>query len=107
MSRGQENSSRGDQVAVEHLVNCFAGTPKCCLFVACLSGDVETVALLLQHGADPNTQGHGHGNSPLHAAAVLGTDDGCEMIRLLLARGANVKGNLPFANLAGKIPEKS
>jgi len=48
-------------------------------------GDVETMRILLDRGADPNARQHG-GFVPLHAAAGNGDLD---MARLLIARGAD------------------
>jgi ankyrin repeat protein len=48
-------------------------------------GDVATLRLLLDHGADPNARQH-LGFTPLHAAAANGD---LEMGKLLVARGAD------------------
>jgi uncharacterized protein len=65
---------------------------------AAAGGNVETVRLLLEHGADPNGRQAG-GFAPLHNAAQNGL---LEMIDLLLARGAEINaraenGQTPLA----------
>ena len=55
------------------------------LHAAASVGDVETMRLLLDHGADPNAS-HQLGFTPLHAAAANGN---IEMAKLLVARGAD------------------
>jgi uncharacterized protein len=55
------------------------------LHAAASVGDVETMRLLLDRGADPNAS-HQLGFTPLHAAAANGN---IEMAKLLVARGAD------------------
>jgi ankyrin repeat protein len=56
------------------------------LHLAAEQGDVETLALLLDCGFDPNRGDAEIGKTALHSAAMAGRPDA---VRLLLARGAS------------------
>ena len=57
---------------------------------AASQGSVEAVTLLMDNGADPNLASQTTGETPLHAAASRGFNDGAtECVRLLLKAGAN------------------
>ncbi len=77
-------------MAGTRLVNCFADSAHSCLYAACLGGQNDVVAMLLDHGADPNLPEREFGNTPLHAAANSGTEAGCDIVRQLIAKGADV-----------------
>lgn len=64
----------------------FGGTG---LHVAARRGHVDTVRLLLEHGADPNARDTGDNASPLHFAAGYGH---VETARALLDAGGDVHG---------------
>jgi ankyrin repeat protein len=68
-------------------------------------GAGEVVKLLLEHGADPSVKAPSYRGpiSPLRQAAELGDD---VVLRLLLERGADVKGAGPFP-LAGALNARS
>jgi ankyrin repeat protein len=66
------------------------------LHSAASARNLETVRLLLDHGAPPNARQHG-GWAPIHAAAQNGDR---AMIELLLQHGADPK----LANDEGKTP---
>lgn len=71
------------------------------LMAACFKGNVKTVKLLLQHGANPNetTPAAGAASGPL-TVAILGGHADC--LRDLIARGACVTTTLPmFGNYEG------
>ncbi len=55
------------------------------LHTAAYEGRFDVVKLLLEHGADPNTQDK-DGRTPLHWAALRGLVD---VVRLLLVHGAD------------------
>ena len=65
-------------------VSVFGGTA---LTLAALSGDVDSVTLLLEKGSDPSPPGPG-GFSPLHLAVMRGDR---RMVQVLLDGGANPK----------------
>jgi ankyrin repeat protein len=65
----------------------FPGDMETPAMAAALLGHVECLRLLLEHGADVNTQGGDFERNALLGAA---TTDREEAVRLLLARGANV-----------------
>jgi ankyrin repeat protein len=67
------------------------------LHAACETGQVATVALLLQHRADPNTHFTATGETPLLNACVTGRQD---VISLLLRHAANPDA----ADLKGRTP---
>ena len=66
-----------DEIAAEHYV---------ALHGAAEEGDVETLALLLDCGFDPNRGDEEIGKTALHSAAMAGRPDA---VRVLLARGAS------------------
>ncbi|KFY44986.1 hypothetical protein V494_01208 [Pseudogymnoascus sp. VKM F-4513 (FW-928)] len=67
------------------------------LQAASLEGQISIVKLLLQNGADVNAQGVSH-NTALQAAAVRGHEEICA---LLLEKGANVNAQGRFAGYGG------
>ena len=66
------------------------------LHAAAAGSNLECVELLLEHGADPDSQQHG-GWAPLHAAVA---NQDARMVAALLARGADPKRTNEF----GKSP---
>jgi ankyrin repeat protein len=64
---------------------------------AALGGHRDLVALLLDHGADPEAREAESGSTPLYVAASMGR---LEVVELLLARGAVVNA----ANKSGATP---
>lgn len=81
---------------ISYLLSCLDGeqlraTRENILCAACSSGCVAAVRLMLQQGADPNAESnddHFRGQSPLsHARSA--SDNGAEIVQLLLEAGAN------------------
>jgi ankyrin repeat protein len=64
------------------------GSPAPPLYVAAAGGDLETIKVLLEAGADPNPTRETPGGSPLHAACRSGF---VEIAECLLNAGADVK----------------
>ncbi|KAN0141504.1 Ankyrin repeat-containing domain protein [Lactarius tabidus] len=64
------------------------------LYVASYVGNIEIVRLLLDHGADPESNAEGHiGEKPLHQVSYgkyRSPEDGVRVAQLLLERGADV-----------------
>ena len=79
--------------AVVNARDCFDETP---LHLACWRGNVDTVRLLLDHGAEDNLS-HG-GLTAFHQACM---DGHIELVRLFIQRGANihVKGSYGYTAL--------
>jgi ankyrin repeat protein len=61
---------------------------------AAQDGNVQTVQLLLAHGADVNARNMYNGQSPLHLAAA---NENVSVLALLLARGAEVDARMALA----------
>jgi ankyrin repeat protein len=79
----EELLNRGANVAARS-TNPMQNFP---LHAAAAGRNMDTIRLLIEHGADVNARQHG-GWTPLHAAAQSGD---VEMARLLIASGADVK----------------
>lgn len=67
------------------------------LYAAARRGDVSAVAAVLDAGADPDGPGDDHGTTALTVAAFQGHVD---VVRLLLARGADIDRSQPLAAAA-------
>ncbi|KAH8692514.1 ankyrin repeat-containing domain protein [Phaeosphaeriaceae sp. PMI808] len=76
--------------------NCSGQTP---LWIACLSGNYEMVALLLSHDADARIES-GQGSNCLHHLAAFDERYTAEVSQQLQIRGAEVNGQ----NVAGLTP---
>lgn len=80
--------SRGAEVEQQHYLGTTA------LHWACQRGQIDTVALLIEHGADVNRRGRKFdpaGATPLESARASGEDD---VARLLIQRGAKTQTEL-------------
>jgi ankyrin repeat protein len=62
---------------------------------AAMNGDIEVVACLVTHGANPNLKGL-YGNTPLHEAALKTTEKKLKIVDILLIAGAtpNIQNDL-------------
>ena len=97
-----EAGRKGDTAAVKKLldegldVNTKLRYGATVLFYACDRGHLDVVKLLLERGADVNVKDTFYGATPLTWAASPTTGDRkpqhAEIVRLLLARGAQGKG---------------
>lgn len=71
------------------------------LHIAARTGDVESIEVLIDAGADVNIVGD-LGNTPLHAAALRGQ---INSVKILLRRGANPSIKNEFGETAKEVAE--
>jgi uncharacterized protein len=72
------------------------------LMLAIKTGDVSVVEMLIKAGANVNTVEKFHNQTPLMWAAAAGTNAG-EMVKLLLAKGADVKPRALYSDWDSQI----
>jgi ankyrin repeat protein len=88
-------SANGNKDIVKMLLTAGAdarasGPRGTCLTYAAQVASVDCVKLLLEHGADPNKKAE-RGSTPLMTAAGINSPEALEIVRLLVAAGADPK----------------
>jgi ankyrin repeat protein len=78
-------------------INAMTTTGAAALHFAAASGDSETIALLVDHGADVNVRESEWGQTPLMFAAALGRTDA---VKALLARKADPRITAKVVNIS-------